>query len=132
IQKHCEIGKELKSLARVLFKESEERKSRETWDAICRQAITLYKQGFGATHVSKELGCSRNTLREQLKKRGLWEGKTKREIQERSRQKWDDWCEKAKELRGKGWSYPKIAQDLQIPASNLRVQMRKRGFDAKR
>ncbi|MGE6964196.1 hypothetical protein ACQKIW_31070 [Bacillus thuringiensis] len=132
VQQHCEIGKELKNLAAVLVTERKEKKSRESWDDICKQAATLYKQGFGLTHISKELSCSRSTLREQLKKRGLWTGQTQREIQEKSRRKWDNFCGRAKQLRGKGWSYPKIAQYLQTPASNLREQMRKRGFDAER
>lgn len=132
IQQRCEVGKELKNLAGLLFMESSDRRSKETWDDICRQATTLYAQGVGMTHISKELGCSRSTLREQLKKRGLWSGKTQSEIQEKSRQTWGDRCYKAKKLREKGWSYPKIAQYLKIPASNLRNQMRERGFDPKR
>ncbi|MDP1459842.1 hypothetical protein [Bacillus wiedmannii] len=74
IQQRCEVGKELKSLANLLFMESLDRRPKE---------------------------------------------------------KWDDWCYRAKELRENGWSYPKIAQYLKIPTSNLRNQMRKRGFDSK-
>lgn len=132
IQQRCEIGKELKSLAGLLFIQNPDRRSKETWDDICRQAIQLYAQGVGTTHISKKLGCSHSTLREQLKKRGLWWGKTQSEIQEQSRQKWDNWCYRAKELREEGWSYPKISQYLKIPASNLRNQMRERGFDSKK
>ncbi|MGH0792259.1 hypothetical protein ACQVTU_32575 [Bacillus cereus] len=132
VQQRCEVGKELKSLASLLFIESSERKSKETWDSICKQATQLYAQGFGANYISNELGCSRSALRDQLKKRGLWSGKTQSEIQEHSRQKWDNWCDSAKKLREKGWSYPKIAQHLKIPASNLRNQMRKRKLDAEK
>ncbi|PEZ27229.1 hypothetical protein CN345_23615 [Bacillus thuringiensis] len=131
LQQHCEIGQELKDLAHVLVTEGKEQKSMASWDAICKQATQLAQQGFGATYISKKLGCSRTTLREQLKKRGLWSGQTQKEIQERSRQSWDHWCEEAKQYRVKGWSYPKIAHHLQLPASNLREQMYKRGFDTK-
>ena len=129
IQQQCEVGKELKNLANLLFTKNSDRKSKETWDDVCKQATQLYAQGFGATHISKVLGCSRSALYEQLKKRGLWKGNTKNEIQEQSQKKWDDWCDRAKKLRANGWSYPKIAESLKIPASNLRNQMRKRGFD---
>ncbi|PHG59732.1 hypothetical protein [Bacillus toyonensis] len=132
VQRHCEIGNELKDLARVLFTESKERRSREVWDDLCRRATNLYEQGFGTIHISKELGCSRSTLCDQLKMRGLWRGKTRLEIQEHSRKKWDDWCCRAKELRENGWSYPKIEKYLKIPASNLRNQMRKRGLESER
>ncbi|HHL0973938.1 TPA: hypothetical protein ACQUHP_005641 [Bacillus cereus] len=128
---HCEIGNELKRLAKALFPESSERKSTEEWNAICRQAIKLYEQGLGTTRVSKELGCASSTLREQLKKRKMWRGQTQDEIQEQSRKKWDDWCDRAKQLREKGWSYPKIEKHLKIPASNLRKEMRKREFERK-
>ncbi|MBG9612211.1 hypothetical protein [Bacillus cereus] len=130
IQIHqCKIGKEFKSLTKDLFVESKGRKTKEEWDKVCRQAVELEGQGFGAISISKQLSCSRSTLYEQLKKRGLWKGKKQTEIQEQSRAKWENWCQQAKSLRKKGWSYPKIAQYLRIPASNLRDQMRKRGFD---
>ncbi|MGR5969636.1 hypothetical protein ACT7C1_22150 [Bacillus paranthracis] len=75
MQQRCEVGKELKSLASLLFIESSERKSKETWDSICKQAMQLYAQGFGANHISSELGCSRSALRDQLKKTGIMEWK---------------------------------------------------------
>ncbi|ANS50875.1 hypothetical protein PVK73_28055 [Bacillus thuringiensis] len=124
---HCEVGLELKKLARELFEENKGRKPKEEWDEICRQAAKLYEQGFGTTVITKTLGCPSSTLREQLKKRGMWKGKTQAEIQEQSRKKWDDWCQQALKLRGQGYSYPKIAQYLGVPASNLRNEMSKRG-----
>ncbi|WP_257143351.1 hypothetical protein [Bacillus cereus] len=124
---HCAIGLEMKELARGLFEENKERKPKEEWDEICRQAAKLYEQGFGTTMITKELGCPSSTLREQLKKRGLWKGETQAEIQEKSRKKWDDWCQQALELKEQGWSYPKIADSLGVPASNLRNEMSKRG-----
>lgn len=132
VQQRCEVGKALKSLSSLLFMEGPERKSKETWDTICQQATQLYAQGFGANYISNELGCSRSALREQLKKKGLWSGKTQSEIQEQSRQKWDNWCYRAKQLKEKGWSYSKIAQYLKIPASNLRNEMRKRKLDSEK
>lgn len=67
IQQQCEVGKELKNLANLLFTKNPDRKSKETWDDVCKQATQLYAQGFGATHISKVLGCSRSALYEQLK-----------------------------------------------------------------
>ncbi|PYE87785.1 hypothetical protein [Bacillus sp. 196mf] len=124
---HCAIGMELRELATALFEEHRGKKSREEWDEICRQAAKLYEQGFGTTMITKTLSCPSSTLREQLKKRGLWKGKTQAELQEQSRKKWNDWCQQALELRGRGFSYPKIAQYLGVPASNLRNEMSKRG-----
>lgn len=125
---HCAIGQELKMLASGLFRKHKEQKSREEWDEICGQAAKLYEQGFGTIMITKVLSCPSSTLREQLKKRGLWKGKTQVEIQEQSQKKWNDWCQQALKLREQGMNYPKIAQHLGIPASNLRDQMRKRGF----
>ncbi|PFB44675.1 hypothetical protein CN404_29655 [Bacillus thuringiensis] len=125
---HCAIGLELKELARELFTENGGRKPRAEWDKICRQAAQLYEQGFGTTMITKKLGCPSSTLREQLKKRGMWKGKTQAEIQEQSRKKWEEWCQQALKFKEQGFSYPKIAQYLGVPASNLRDQMSKRGF----
>ena len=75
--------------------------------------------------ITKTLGCPSSTLREQLKTRNV-ERKTQAEIQEQSRKKWDDWCQQALKLRGQGYSYPKIADHLGVPASNLRNEMSKR------
>ena len=125
---HCAIGLELKELARELFTENGGRKPRAEWDEICRQAAQLYERGFGTTMITKKLGCPSSTLREQLKKRGMWKGKTQAEIQEQSRKKWEEWCQQALKFREQGCSYPKIAQYLGVPASNLRNQMSKRGF----
>lgn len=124
----CLIGQELSMLASGLFEGCKEQKSKEEWDEICRQAVKLYEQGLGTTMITKELGCPSSTLRDQLKRRGLWEGKTQVEIQEQSLKKWDDWCQQALKLRERGYSYPKIAQYLSVPASNLRNEMSKRGF----
>lgn len=126
---HCVLGRELASLARELFEANKRQKSKEEWDEICRQAADLYEQGFGTTIITKKLGCPGSTLREQLKKRGLWGGTKQADIQEQSRKKWDDWCQKALELRARGFSYPKIAQYLGVPVSNLRNQMSERGFN---
>ncbi|KXY34875.1 zinc-finger domain-containing protein [Bacillus sp. FSL K6-0067] len=125
---HCTVGQELKTLARELFPESKRCNPREDWDEICKQAVKLYEEGFGNTIISKKLGCPTSTLREQLKRRGLWQGKTQAEIQEQSQKKWDDWCQRALKLREQGFSYPKIAQQLGVHASKLRDQIRKRGL----
>lgn len=124
----CEIGQEVDGLVRGLVQDERRRSmhTREEWDDICRQAASLYEQGIGATMIAKKMGCSIRTLREQLKKRELWRGKTQAEKQERSREKWDYWCRKALELREQGLSYEKISVHLGVPASNLRYQMRKR------
>ena len=66
---HCEVGLELKKLARELVEENKGRKPKEEWDEICRQAAKLYEQGFGTTMITKTLGCPSSTLREQLKTR---------------------------------------------------------------
>lgn len=132
IQMHnCTVGKEFKFLTKDLFIESKGKKTKEEWDEICRQAVELKEQGFGAGSISKKLGCSRSTLYEQLKKRGLWQGRNKMEILEQSRNKWESRCQQAKSLRKEGWSYSKIAQYLRVPASNLRNEMRKRGLYGK-
>ncbi|HHK5536983.1 TPA: hypothetical protein ACQUHH_005534 [Bacillus mobilis] len=127
---HCSIGQELQMLARELFTESKRQKSREDWDEICKQAVKLYERDVGNTTISKKLGCPASTLRDQLKRRGLWQGKTQVEIQEQSRKKWNDWCQKALQLRKQGFSDSKISQHLGVSTSNLREHMSKRGLNS--
>lgn len=126
----CEIGQEVDGLAKALIMD-ERRRNMLTWaewDEICHKAADLYEQGIGITIIAKRLGHSTSTLRDQLKKRKLWKGKTQAEIQECSRKKWDYWCRKALKLREQGLSYEKIARRLGVQSSNLRYQMRKRTF----
>lgn len=125
---HCVIGQELRMLASGLFRNHKGQKSREEWDEICRKAAKLYEQGLGTSMITKILSCPSSTLREQLKKRELWKGKTQVEIQEQSQKKWNDWCQQALKLRDQGMNYPKIAQHLGVSVSTLRNQMRKKGF----
>ncbi|MEX0417510.1 hypothetical protein [Bacillus sp. C30] len=127
---HCSIGQELQMLARELFAEGKRHKSKEDWDEICKQAVKLYERGVGNTIISKKLGCPASTLRDQLKRRGLWQGKTQVEIQEQSRKKWNDWCQKALQLRKQGFSDSKISQHLGVSTSNLREHMSKRGLNS--
>lgn len=126
----CEIGGILNELARGLIQDEGRKvlKTSEEWDEICGQAVILYEQGLGFTIIAKRLGYPTSTLRDQLKKRGMWKGKTQAEIQEHSRNKWDQWCQKAQKIREQGLSYEKIARYLGVPASNLRYQMNKRGI----
>lgn len=126
----CAIGQELHQLARGLIQDEQKRRTytHKEWHVICQQATILYEKGVRFRTIAKNLGCPATTLREQLKKRGLWKGQTQAEIQERSRKKWDYLCQKALELREQGWSYEKIATHLGVPSSNLRNQMRKREF----
>ncbi|PGS83531.1 hypothetical protein COC69_02045 [Bacillus cereus] len=128
--KCCEVGKELNRLGREIFEiNSRVIKNREQWDNMCEKAEALSKaEGMTFTGIAEQLGCSRTTLREQLKKRGLWKGESSAIIQKQARKKWDGLCQKALQLRVEGISYPKIAEILEVPASNLRNEMKKRGF----
>ncbi|WP_242319896.1 hypothetical protein [Bacillus cereus group sp. BfR-BA-01349] len=125
---HCEAGRELSSLAKEICEKKYPANTPEKWDTICQEAATLYNQGIGITSIAKKMGCHTTTLRDQMKKRGVWAGITQSEIQERSRKKWDDCCQRAEGLRKKGWSWPKIATYLEVPAASLRNQMSKRGL----
>ncbi|EOP85980.1 hypothetical protein IGM_04355 [Bacillus cereus HuB4-4] len=127
---HCEAGRELSNLAQGMFEVNKGRivKTLEQWDEICQEAATLYNQGVGFTIVAKKLGCHPSTLRDQLKKRGLWKGESQVKIQERSREKWDNFCQQALELRELGLSYQKIANRQGVAASSLRNEMSRRGL----
>lgn len=125
---HCEQGRELSNLAKGIIQLKRVRNTRKEWDDICQQAAALYKQGIKLPMIAEKLSCHKNTLRDQLKKRGLWKGPTQLEIQEQTQKKWDYICQQALKLKNQGLSYPQIAKHLEVPASNLRNQMSKRGI----
>ncbi|MED2766078.1 zinc-finger domain-containing protein, partial [Bacillus thuringiensis] len=58
--KHCEVGRELSSLAKGMF-EVRVMNTCEQWDDICQKATALYKQGLGFTKVAENLGCHTGT-----------------------------------------------------------------------
>ncbi|WP_080497199.1 helix-turn-helix domain-containing protein [Bacillus cereus] len=45
--------------------------ARKRWDERCKKAIILREKGFTYKAICKQLGCSRNSLHQQLEKRGL-------------------------------------------------------------
>ncbi|MBJ8113112.1 hypothetical protein JDS99_26400 [Bacillus cereus group sp. N6] len=69
---YCAVANELQTLASELFEQSKRWNSKEEWDDICQQAIKLYIKGIGINIVAEKLGYPSSTLRDQLKKRGLW------------------------------------------------------------
>ncbi|OUB36087.1 hypothetical protein BK708_02865 [Bacillus thuringiensis serovar yunnanensis] len=104
----------------------------QQWDDLCKQAVALYDQGMTYSSIAKHFDCSLETLRANLKKRGLWEGFSTDQLQENSRGKWDERCEQAVLLQEKGWSYYAIAKHLSCKDSNLVQELKKRGLWQKR
>ncbi|HDX9707799.1 TPA: zinc-finger domain-containing protein [Bacillus thuringiensis] len=70
---HCSIGKNMYNLGSRLYPKENSRtiRSPKSWDKICSTAVTMKNKGISYSAISKKLGCSRTTLREHLKKRGL-------------------------------------------------------------
>ncbi|OOR12037.1 hypothetical protein BW897_15335 [Bacillus cereus] len=127
---HCEVGKELAQLGEGLIRNHQTRRMNtcEHWDDVCKQAVTLHAKGIGYTIIAKKLNCHPSSLRDQLKKRGVWCGESQEEILEKSRQKWNRLCKQAVMLREKGLGYPQIARQLEVAVVSLRDQMQRRGL----
>ncbi|WP_242319024.1 hypothetical protein [Bacillus cereus group sp. BfR-BA-01349] len=128
---YCEIGEELMYLGKKLFVDTSIRRkyTEEHWERICQQAVGLHEEGIGYTTIAKQLSCHPSGLHDQLKKRGLWCGESRKTIQENSREKWDRVCEQVVGLKEEGMSYPKMAKQLGVDVTKLRKQMKKRELD---
>ncbi|EJR91159.1 hypothetical protein IKE_05745 [Bacillus cereus VD196] len=127
-RENCEIGEKIAKLGEEICRSQQGRKviTSKQWDSMCKQAVSLHEQGVGYTIIAKKLGCHASSLRGQLKKRGLWNGESQKEIQEKSRKKWDRLCQQAIKLKEIGLSYPEIARQLDIATKSLRDQMSRR------
>ncbi|MEI4617737.1 hypothetical protein [Bacillus cereus] len=102
--------------------------SKEKWDELCKQALWLEKEGMSYKEIAKELSCSVESVRTNLKKRGLWKGFSTEQIQENTRKKWDELCKKTVVLQAKGLSYYAIAKKLNCDDCCLVRELKKRGL----
>lgn len=98
----------------------------QQWDALCKQAVILRKQGMSYNQIAQQLGCNASSLHTELKKRELH--KQFRSREDIRREKWDDLCQKAVPLQEKGMAYPEIAKHLSCHVTNLRQELKKRGL----
>lgn len=73
--KNCEWGKEVYQLGKHLSGEENVRaKNAEwKWDQLCEDAVQLRNTGMGDAEIAQRLKCRASSLREHLKKRGLYE-----------------------------------------------------------
>ncbi|MEI4618387.1 helix-turn-helix domain-containing protein [Bacillus cereus] len=51
--------------------EESKKETEKKWDERCKQAVMLHERGLTYQAICQQLGCSRNTLNQQFKKRGL-------------------------------------------------------------
>lgn len=119
------LQKELKK--RGLWK-GRARAAQEKWDDLCERAQVMRTQGLSYFTIAKKLDCYAPSLREELKKRGLWSVTSLEERKEVAREKWENTCIQAVELHGQGWSYIKIAKKLNCHVTSLRKELKKRGL----
>ncbi|MDZ3952364.1 zinc-finger domain-containing protein [Bacillus thuringiensis] len=127
---HCEVGEELMKLGKELFVDSSIRRkyTEEHWECICQKAVILHEEGMGYTAIAKQLNCHPSGLHDQLKKRGLWCGESRKAIQENSREKWMSVCEQAVGLKEQGMSYSEMAKKLGVDVTKLRRKMKQIEF----
>ncbi|WP_420974053.1 hypothetical protein [Bacillus thuringiensis] len=65
-------GLQLQEIEEEMRKESDEK-----WDELCKQAVTLHKQGKSYEEIARQFGYHGNILSRQLIKRGLYQTKNK-------------------------------------------------------
>ncbi|MGU3443306.1 zinc-finger domain-containing protein [Bacillus cereus] len=71
----CKIGKEMRQLGKELVPDNEKKrklKASDQWDERCRQAVEMKQAGYNDVKIAEKMGYHLKTLREQLKKRGLF------------------------------------------------------------
>ncbi|PEZ11865.1 hypothetical protein CN345_32160, partial [Bacillus thuringiensis] len=63
-----------------------------------------------------------------LKKIGLWEPTSRKQIQENAYKRWDERCKKALMLREKGLTYQAICKQFGCSRNSLNEHLKKRGL----
>ncbi|MHB0801989.1 hypothetical protein PVK73_20775 [Bacillus thuringiensis] len=62
----------------------------QEWDELCKEAVILREEGWLYKEIAQKFGYkSTSILCKQLKRRGLWKGKSRAE----SKEKWDKLCQ---------------------------------------
>lgn len=72
---NCEIKKEIHQLGKglIMDEKGREQTTKLKWNQICQQTILWRKDGFTYAQVANRLEYHVNSIRQQLKKRGLLE-----------------------------------------------------------
>ncbi|PHG57791.1 hypothetical protein [Bacillus toyonensis] len=71
---NCECGKEVYQLGKSLSGEEDVRKQNTEWkwDQLCEETVQLRNTGMSYVEIAKRLKCRASSLRDHLKKRGLY------------------------------------------------------------
>ncbi|MBG9618020.1 hypothetical protein ABE15_34210 [Bacillus cereus] len=78
--------------------------------------------------IAIEVNCEVNTLQKQLKKMGLSQSTSRKQIQENAHKRWDERCKQAVMLREKGFTYQEICKQLGCSRNSLSQHLKKRGL----
>ncbi|MEW4237251.1 helix-turn-helix domain-containing protein [Bacillus thuringiensis] len=72
---NCDIGEHIHNLGKNLdvVEPAYVKRTTGEWDVLCQKAIDMKFAGITYPKIAQILGCSKTTLREQLKKRQAYE-----------------------------------------------------------
>lgn len=128
---NCTVGADLYRLGGKLAPRVEqirEYSKRKNWEEWQPKILEMLKKEIPMYVIAGEIGCEENTLRKHLKKMGLWQPTSRKQIQENARKRWDERCKQAVILREAGATYQAICQQLKCSRNGLYQQLEKRGL----
>ncbi|CUB53412.1 hypothetical protein BN2127_JRS10_02277 [Bacillus subtilis] len=128
---NCKVGEDLYRLGEKLAPRVEqvrENPKRKNWEELMPKILEMLQKGMPMYVIAVEIGCEVNTLQKQLKKMGLWQPTSRKQIQENAHKRWDEQCKQAVILREKGFTYQAICKQLECSRNGLHQQLKKRGL----
>lgn len=129
--KNCKVGEELYRLGKKLAPcvgQVRENPKRKNWEELMPQILEMLQRELPMYVIAIEVNCEVNTLQKQLKKMGLWQSTSRKQIQENAHKRWDERCKQAVMLREKGLTYQAICQQLGCSRNSLYHHLKKRGL----
>ncbi|PEP81298.1 zinc-finger domain-containing protein [Bacillus toyonensis] len=129
--KNCKVGEELYRLGKELASrigQVRRNPKRKNWEELMPKILEMLQKEMPKYVIAVEIDCEVNTLQKQLKKMGLWQPTSRKQIQENSHKRWDERCKQAVILREKGFTYQTICKQLECSRNGLYQQLKKRGL----
>ncbi|MEK4584107.1 helix-turn-helix domain-containing protein [Bacillus cereus] len=128
---NCQVGEELYRLGKKLAPgvgQVRENPKRKNWEELMPKILEMLQKEIPMSVIAIEINCEVNTLQKQLKRMGLWQPTSRKQIQERAHKRWDERCKQAVMLREKGFTYQEICKQLGCSRNSLSQHLKKRGL----
>ncbi|WP_176548459.1 RNA polymerase sigma factor [Bacillus toyonensis] len=128
---NCKVGEELYRLGKKLAPrvgQVRENPKRKNWEELMPKILEMLQKEIPMYVIAVEINCEVNTLQKQLKKMGLWQPTSRKQIQENAHKRWDERCKQAVMLREQGLTYQEICKQLGCSRNSLYQHLKKRGL----